>query len=205
MVIAQASGQITSVLVREGAAVKAGQALFQIEDATLQSTLRFSRQQFAKVNSEARRWQEAGDMKSFRTSDLDRQRLELEAKNIEEEIGRATVKSPIDGVVTSKDLELHKGEVVLPGTILCEVASLSDWDLQIHVDEMDAGWLQKAIAEKKDLPVRYVLQAQADLNQLPASNFHIKVVSGTYGLGQALGQSELVFGSDFGKHGVFRK
>lgn len=163
MVIAQASGQITSVLVREGAAVKAGQALFQIEDATLQSTLRFSRQQFAKVNSEARRWQEAGDMKSFRTSDLDRQRLELEAKNIEEEIGRATVKSPIDGVVTSKDLELHKGEVVLPGTILCEVASLSDWDLQIHVDEMDAGWLQKAIAEKKDLPVRYVLQAQADL------------------------------------------
>ena len=163
MVIAQASGQITSVLVREGAAVKAGQAMFQIEDATLQSSLRFSRQQFAKANSESRRWQEEGDMKLFRTSDLDRQRLEQEAKNIEEEIGRATVKSPIDGIVTSKDLELHKGEVVLPGAILCEVASFSSWDLQIHVDEMDAGWLQKAIAEKKALPVRYVLQAQADL------------------------------------------
>lgn len=163
MAIAQAGGRITSVLVREGASVKAGQALFQIEDANLQSSLRFSRQQFAKASSEARRWQEEGDMKSFRTSDLERQRLELEAKNIEEEIGRATVKSPMDGVVTSKDLELHKGEVVVPGTVLCEVASLSDWDLQIHVDEMDAGWLQKAVTEKKALPVRYVLQAQADL------------------------------------------
>ena len=149
MVIAQASGQVTSVLVREGTAVKAGQAMFQIEDATLQSSLRFSRQQFAKANSESRRWQEEGDMKAFRTSDLERQRLEQEAKNIEEEIGRTTVKSPIDGIVTSKDLELHKGEVVLPGTILCEVASFSSWDLQIQVDEMDAGWLQKAIAEKK--------------------------------------------------------
>lgn len=102
-------------------------------------------------------------MKSFRTSDLERQRLEQEAKNIEEEIERTTVKSPMDGVVTSKDLELHKGEVILPGAMLCEVASLSDWDLQIHIDEMDAGWLQRAIAEKKELPVRYVLQAQSDL------------------------------------------
>lgn len=163
MAIAQAGGRITSVLVREGSAVRAGQALFQIEDATLKSGLRFSRQQFAKATSEARRWQEEGDMKSFRTSDLERQRLEQEAKNIEEEIERTTVKSPMDGVVTSKDLELHKGEVILPGAMLCEVASLSDWDLQIHIDEMDAGWLQRAIAEKKELPVRYVLQAQSDL------------------------------------------
>ncbi len=163
MAIAQAGGQITSVLVREGAAVKAGQALFQIEDATLQSALKFSRQQFAKANSESRRWQEEGNMKLFRTSDLERQRLEQEAKNIEVEIDRTTVKSPMDGVVTSKDLELHKGEVVLPGTMLCEIASLSDWDLQIHIDEMDAGWLHRAITEKKSLPVRYVLQAQSDL------------------------------------------
>jgi multidrug efflux pump subunit AcrA (membrane-fusion protein) len=163
MAIAQAGGQITSVLVREGATVKAGQALFQIEDATLQSSLRFSRQQFAKANSESRRWQEEGDMKSFRTSDLERQRLEQESKNIEEEIGRTTVKSPIDGIVTSKDLELHKGEVVLPGTMLCEVASFSSWDLQIQVDERDAAWLQRAVTEKKALPVRYVLQAQSDL------------------------------------------
>ena len=163
MAIAQAGGQITSVLVREGATVKAGQALFQIEDATLQSSLRFSRQQFAKANSESRRWQEEGDMKSFRTSDLERQRLEQESKNIVEEIGRTTVKSPIDGIVTSKDLELHKGEVVLPGTILCEVASFSSWDLQIQVDERDAAWLQRAVTEKKALPVRYVLQAQSDL------------------------------------------
>jgi hypothetical protein len=40
---------------------------------------------------------------------------------------------------------------------------------------------------------------------LAAACLDIKVFGGSHGLRQALGQGKLVFGSDFGEHGFFRK
>jgi hypothetical protein len=62
----------------------------------------------------------------------------------------------------SKDLDLRLGEVVQPGIVLCEVASLENWDLQIRVPEAEAGPLELAIEKRGELPVRYALQARAD-------------------------------------------
>jgi hypothetical protein len=49
------------------------------------------------------------------------------------------------------------------------------------------------------------LDAHGRQDDLPGAGFHVKVFRGTHGLRHALGQRELVFGSDFGKHGICRK
>jgi hypothetical protein len=40
---------------------------------------------------------------------------------------------------------------------------------------------------------------------LATACLNVKVFGGTHGLRQALGQGELVFGSNFGEHGIIRK
>jgi hypothetical protein len=49
------------------------------------------------------------------------------------------------------------------------------------------------------------LNAHGREDDLPGSGLYVKVFRGTHGLRHALGQRELVFGSDFGKHGVWQK
>jgi hypothetical protein len=120
-------------------------------------------QQQARFDAEVRLRRGEGDMQALRSAALEKDRLSSEIETIHRDIADSTIAAPLDGAVISKDLDLRLGEVVQPGTILCEVASLEDWDLQIRVDEADAGPLERAIAARKDLPVRFALQARADL------------------------------------------
>ena len=49
------------------------------------------------------------------------------------------------------------------------------------------------------------LNAHRRQDQLSAPGLHIKIFGCSHSLGQALGQGELVFGGDFGKHDFIRK
>ena len=73
------------------------------------------------------------------------------------------MRSPIDGIVLTKDLALRRGEVAQPGMVICEIAALSGWDLRIKLDESDIGSLQRALERAGSLPVHYVLQARSDV------------------------------------------
>lgn len=162
-VVAQTTGRIERVLVREGTEVTKGTPLFQIGDSKLRSQLEIALQQQARFGAEVRLRRGEGNMQSLRSAGLEHDRLASEIETIRRDIADSTIAAPLDGSVISKDLDLRLGEVVQPGTVLCEVASLEDWDLQIRVDEAEAGPLEKAIATRKELPVRFALQARADL------------------------------------------
>ncbi len=161
-VVAQTSGRIQRVFAQEGMAVAKGTPLFQIDDSTLRSHLTVAEQQFAKADAEVRLHREEGDMQTLRAATLEKQRLESEIGTIRRDITESTIASPLDGAVVSKDLDFRLGEVVQPGIVLCEVASLENWDLQIRVPEAEAGPLELAIKKRGELPVRYALQARAD-------------------------------------------
>ena len=102
-------------------------------------------------------------MPRLRAAKIDQERAREEVAKLVEDIRRATLTAPVGGVVLTKDLALRRGEVVEAGEIVCEVASLERWDLQIEVDEADVGRLEQALVRRGALPVRYALQARSDL------------------------------------------
>ena len=162
-VVVETPGRVVDLLVKEGSMVERGQPILRLDDSELVSNLKITAQKLAKASAESRHWQELGDMKSFRATDIDRQRLELESEDLQKEIDLSSVRSPIEGVVLTKDLELLRGEVVPTGKIVAEVASMESWDLQIRIEESDAGIIERALRGGQSLPVRYVLQSQADI------------------------------------------
>jgi len=162
-IVAQIPGRIDSVLAKEGSVVSKGTPLFQIDDSSLRSRLEIAEQQLGKAEAEVRLRRGEGNMQTLRSAELEKQRLTAEISALQRDLSESLVVSPLEGAVLSKDLDLLRGEVVQPGTPLCDVASLKNWDLQIRVPEADAGPLERALQKGVPLPVRYALQARADI------------------------------------------
>jgi multidrug efflux pump subunit AcrA (membrane-fusion protein) len=162
-IVAQVPGRIETVFAKEGSVVSKGTPLFQIDDSTLRSRLEIAEQQFGKAEAEVRLRRGEGDMQTLRSAELEKQRLTAEISALRRDLSESLVVSPLEGAVLSKDLDLLRGEFVQPGTLLCDVASLENWDLQIRVPEADAGPLERALQKGRTLPVRYALQARADI------------------------------------------
>lgn len=68
-----------------------------------------------------------------------------------------SVRSPIDGVVTTFDLTELKGKTVKPGEKLLEVAKIDGaWEVQLNIPEAHIGKIREALtqSEKRQLDVR---------------------------------------------------
>ena len=78
----------------------------------------------------------AGDMPVYQVAwHQSRKASEQENKNAQQDIARAELRSPIAGIILTKDVDLRRGEVLPIGKDFCEVASLEDWNLQVDVEE----------------------------------------------------------------------
>jgi multidrug efflux pump subunit AcrA (membrane-fusion protein) len=95
--------------------------------------------------------------------------LEGQLKVLQAKRDRLKITSPIDGVVTTWDLEnLLDGRTVQPGQVLMKVSDPSgDWQLEVLVPEDNMGYITRAQGELKrspdykegdDLHVTYILQ-----------------------------------------------
>jgi len=161
--VAEIGGRIDEVLVSEGDTVVAGQPVARIDAGEIRAQLEAARQTEAKAGAEAREQQQRDEIGAFRQAQLEQRRSAEEARKLSLDLEQCTVRSPIDGIVLSKDLALRRGEVTQPGVVICEIAALSGWDLRIKLDERDAGALERALARAGSLRVRYVLQARSDI------------------------------------------
>jgi multidrug resistance efflux pump len=63
-------------------------------------------------------------------------------QRVEEQLSRTTITAPFDGVVVSGDLSQNLGAPVERGTILFEVAPLSEFRLVLKVDEGDVAFVE---------------------------------------------------------------
>lgn len=161
--VAEIGGRIDEILVAEGDTVQADQSVARIDSGELQAQLEAARQTEAKAGAEAREQQQRDEIGAFRQAQLEQRRAAEEARKLALDLEQCTVRAPVGGVVLTKDLALKRGEVAQPGTIVCEIAALSGWDLRIKLDELDAGPLERALARAGSLRVRYVLQARSDV------------------------------------------
>jgi hypothetical protein len=167
-VVTEVPGRVDKVLARENQRVKKGDPLAQLDARRLETELAQSEQERMRLLAEAERLRggpqpdEAGAQVAL----LQARAAEQNSKKLQLDIAAGTLRSPIDGVVLTKDLELRAGEFIQPGTLFAEVAALDAWVLQIEVPEKRIGRIETYVpktGDPKPLNVRYILYSQSAL------------------------------------------
>ncbi len=161
-IVSEVGGRVEKVLAREGVHVAKDQPIAQLDTKRLEIELEGSRQERFRALAEADRYRGLGDEAQANVAALSAVISEKNAEKLQKDIAAATLRSPIDGIVLTKDLELHAGEFIQPGSPFAEVAALTAWELQVEVNEKKVGKLEKEMADKgRPLPVNYILYSQS--------------------------------------------
>ena len=167
-VVPEIPGRIDRVLVREGDHVKAGDTIAQLDTRKLETELEATVQEQRRFNAEAERAQSLNDEAAANVARLQARVAEESQKKIIADIAAATLKTRLDGVVVTKDLELHVGEPIQAGTPFAEVAGFDAWEAQIDLNEKKIGLVERQLA-KGPVDVNFVLYSQS------SHTFHAKL------------------------------
>ena len=172
-VFAPLPGKVTNVLVKHGDKVDAGDVLVEIESFELEEQIREIDDQLQSVAKQITQ----KDILRNRPGVSDRERhelvmerevlviqqlgLERRLKNYNEQRKRLQVKSPIDGVVVTwqVDERLEKRPVERGQVLLTVANPKGEWELEIHMpeDRMDHVTNAWNSREKDGLKVSYIL------------------------------------------------
>lgn len=158
-IVAEVEGRVQDIAVSEGALVASGQVLATLDVSALKTRLEMVREQRQEQEAEARRQQGLQDMTAYRMARLKADQNAQEEFALFEDLRRATIVSPIDGKILSKDLPQKQGTVLRLGDTLCEVGGLNAWNLQIALQEDDLDGFLRALVQRGTLPVAYRLKA----------------------------------------------
>ena len=165
-VISEVPGRVDKVYARENQRVKKGAPIAQLDVRRLETELAQNEQERLRLLAEAERYRGGAqpDEAGAQVALIQARAAEQNSKKIQLDIAAATLRSPIDGVVLTKDLDLRTGEFIQAGTLFAEVAALDDWVLQIDVPEKRIGRLEKFVPKTgtpQPLNVRYILYSQS--------------------------------------------
>ncbi|MCP5143379.1 MAG: HlyD family efflux transporter periplasmic adaptor subunit [Gammaproteobacteria bacterium] len=136
-VVAPADGFIAQAGVRAGDEVSAGDVLAEMERGDLsteQQKWQSERDRYAKEYGEALAGHDrvkAGIAQARMTQ------ADAELKLVSDQLERAVLRAPFDGVIVRGDLSRSLGAAVERGDVLFEVAPLTDYRLTTEVDEHD--------------------------------------------------------------------
>jgi multidrug efflux pump subunit AcrA (membrane-fusion protein) len=158
-VAAEVEGRIRAVPVAEGAVVKAGETIAELDATPFRTRLEVAREQRQEQEAQARRHQGEQDMTGYRLARLKGEQAAQEEASLLEDIRHCTVVAPIDGRVLTKDLPQKLGAVLRPGDTVCEIGSLEGWNLQIALREEDLETFLRALEHRGELPVAFRLKA----------------------------------------------
>lgn len=136
----QLSGAILTIGAEEGDFVRAGQVMARLDDRELQAQLRSAAAAFEAAEAALDRAEQLRDREVMTEPEYEQERTRFAAARaqldqLETRVGYATVTSPIQGVVTEKQVEA--GDIVAPQTRLFTVADVSTMVVQVQVSELD--------------------------------------------------------------------
>ncbi len=144
-IVPEIAGRIEKVVVREGVRVKKGDIVAQLDVRRIETELMTNEQEQQRLQAEAERARSLGDEAGAQVALLQARVTEQNAKKLQTDLAAGTLRSPIDGVIITKDVELHVGEFIQPGVSFAEVASLDKWELQVDITEKQIGRVERAV------------------------------------------------------------
>ena len=145
------NGYVKEAPLRAGDVVKAGQVIGRFEDRELQLEkvkLVAQRDQLARQHREAMAKHERAQI-AILGAQLDQNEAQLALT--EEQLARAVMTAPLDGVIVSGDLSQNLGSPVERGQVLFEVAPLDGYRIVLRVDERDMAHV--AVGQRGELAV----------------------------------------------------
>jgi len=161
IVVPEISARVETVLVHEGDHVAKGQELARLDTRRLKLDLDGTEQEKLRYAADADRVRAGGDEAGAQVSMLEVKVLDQQAKKLQADIDSATLRSPIDGVVMTKDLELRAGEVLQEGAPFAEIDDLAAWQLHAEINERDISAVEEAFQKKAALDLTYILYSQS--------------------------------------------
>jgi biotin carboxyl carrier protein len=177
VVVAETSGKVESIAVKEGDAVKAGQLLAKLDDTDYRNQLAVSQQQMLRAQVEAARAQALGNEAERKIAELTAQREEEMIRRVKYLQSRTELRSPIDGVILTRNLRNREGEAMEAGKPFCEIGGRGDYELQMDIKQKDLGVVLGALRKSGSIPVDFILIAQ------PAAS-HRTTLSGAVNVSQ---------------------
>lgn len=139
IVSAPFNGYVAEVKVRPGDVVQAGALLCRLDDRDLKlENLKWSAQR-EQLLKEHRGAMARRDFAQVRIIGAKIEQAQAQIALLEEQLSRARIHAPFNGVVMSGDLSQSLGAPVERGQVLFEVAPLDSYRLIIQVDERDIG------------------------------------------------------------------
>jgi biotin carboxyl carrier protein len=177
LVVLEVPGRVERIYVREGSKVGKGEPLADLDKRKLETDLEAANKDVLRLEAESERYRGAGDEASAQVASLQAAASRQNAKRIQADIESATLRSPIDGIVLTKDVEKHAGEFVQVGSPFAEIAAMDVWNLRIDIDQRDIGKVGRRLSSGP-INVSYILYSQTahtlsakltDLRQISAA------------------------------------
>lgn len=140
------SGRVVKVMVKEGDAVRVGQVLATIRVDQLNVDMQNAKAIYQNAQKDLARYESAYSTGGITQQQLEQAKLAVEnaqarIDQIEINIGDATIRSSINGVIAERKVE--PGSVLAPGTPMFEIVNVSSLKLKVAVSESQIIQIKK--------------------------------------------------------------
>jgi biotin carboxyl carrier protein len=150
-VAAPFDGLLDKVLFKPGNDVRQGDLLARMDGREIELELGSVLADLGKAAKLRDVQLAAGSAAEAQIAALDKERLEQRLELLQRRKGQLELRSPIDGIVLSGDLERVEGAAVTKGKLLCEIAPLEVMRVEIAVAQEDVRYLREGMNAHIDL------------------------------------------------------
>lgn len=136
--LAETNGRVTQLMVDEGDRVRKGQTLVKIDPEYANLDLQQAEAAYQKARTDMERYQSSYETGGVTRAQLDEVALNLRnaetmVQQAKRRVQDAYIKSPISGIVNSRNIE--QGAYVTPSTLLFNIVDVSSLELNVTVNE----------------------------------------------------------------------
>ena len=150
-------GVISSVYVREGDALKKGAAIASLEDWEYRSALAAAKAKYESATAQMDRALASNDGSEAGIQHAQADYWLAEVNRAQQRLNRTVIRSPIDGVVATPQIENFVGHKLKDGESFVDIVDNSQALVDVAIDGSDAGLLhpgQKADLKFESFPER---------------------------------------------------